>query len=811
MGVHKLVIENLIALVTSQQADSVQEAAIRSSNESDRNYLSIHSLTKATDIQSTSLVNFSQVLPPAFKFLYQLSVGDKEMQNELYFSFDLLLESTHPLRSCFNNVERSQCLEYLGLFLAQREELLSKLTFPQVKRVLELSGGKRREYLQFLQKVVIFRGRSLTKNQAMVLKALSDRKEVYVDEISIVQKLSGEKTVNIGLDSTSDSPFQFTVTGVNEENYTEIINKETSNMLETEYYPDLFRLLVLCFDEKNRQSSTIYRNLFSSGSLLSILSCKSNRRRYNLRSSVLCLFTYTYISSCSISATTKAFKGDKHLLTDPIIWGLVDEGCKLLADRSDSYPDHDFSADEYLLQGFSVFVENYFSKCFTQHACNSKNKSAKESSNRLLRVLKDTDSRQCDVKRLVVVLEAAGFDGEEDEDDYEEENPFGDDDGEVNILVEKISSMQDSEDMESKGRHCETTEIEEDSLNHVSQPIKKSIIELHDEMLEAALPDKEAKKQTSQNHSLKNDQDNFERKQSDFAMLNVTRLESVNYNSNLLDNVTAASSISEIPTGKVVHSTNFTRSLSAAASDINLNFRRHLMGLSKDKEIKKLSENEFKEIALCFTYDPSLVGGKRDAAHKPIKQIIEHLQKSWILQKNLTCSESRPILNPATKIFNIQTNATIFTSNLKVNTDPSIFLQLLKILTWILQGPIDELQRCDRQETDTYTKIMKKRNEYQIELNRLGCTFMAMELLLHSEESVVLSSLSLLINLLDGGNKYVQEDLLNNWIQTKYEHLLTIGTKRYSIVYISEYSAKFCSFRKQKNCGSMNKWPKNLE
>jgi hypothetical protein len=92
----------------------------------------------------------------------------------------------------------------------------------------------------------------------------------------------------------------------------------------------------------------------------------------------------------------------------------------------------------------------------------------------------------------------------------------------------------------------------------------------------------------------------------------------------------------------------------------------------------------------------------------------------------------------------------------------------LQILKWIVQEPIDLLSRCNRYlNPEQWNVLERRKKDYQNEMDSLGCTLMAKKLLISNQDGVVGAALQLLISLLDGGNRQVQETLLNHWVATK--------------------------------------------
>ncbi|KAI9331724.1 hypothetical protein BDR26DRAFT_869940, partial [Obelidium mucronatum] len=97
-------------------------------------------------------------------------------------------------------------------------------------------------------------------------------------------------------------------------------------------------------------------------------------------------------------------------------------------------------------------------------------------------------------------------------------------------------------------------------------------------------------------------------------------------------------------------------------------------------------------------------------------------------------------------------------------------IKTLKILEWLVTEEIAAVDSIDRTKNgDKWAKAEHKKIEVQKLLSQLGCTLMAERLLTSERKGLFSASLRVLIVLLDGGNKVIQNTLESYWLGTREE------------------------------------------
>ncbi|KAJ3226355.1 hypothetical protein HK099_005063 [Clydaea vesicula] len=633
LGMNHHILDMLRKRVSSQQSEAAQEAAALNSNEMSSREISGSTKLLTADMSLNILSpsqKHSKVLYAAFEFLYCYSLGNEDHQENIFQHFDLLIEAVHPLRSGCDDTTRKLCVGLLGDFLAQSATICLKISASQIRRILELSGGQREEFILLLSKIIKIDGKTLKRNQNLIVKILMENRETYIRDVELLQNNKPQENGD-----TKGDVVQIIVNNIDDE-YSEGVFLEKGKVPRLVYYSKLLNMLSLCYDEKNKSMQSV---------------TNKETQYFKFRASVLRFFTIVYIAPSTAATSLKNFRGEKQYQSDLSIWNLIEEIYIILVDRNSHMPEKNEYVEEFLFNGALYFIEIFYTKCFNSTLCHIKNSFARDLSNKLYDELCKTTG---DVQSTQESLSTAGFVG----------TASGD------IIIGYV----------------------------VPQTFKKVVV--------------------------KNEKDSviFEEFSTNFNIINKT-------------------------------------------------FQKTTNGFKFDAETQVLKTNEFKDLATCFQLNPDLSLQEKNVIHKPVKNLIGHLEEIWNL-KNLTVQNIRCVVDPTTKNLKFKTNASIIVPSVdKYSVKESYYdIQTLKILSWIIQEPIDELAACERYlKPEKWNMLEKKRNDFQIEMNRLGCTLMAKKLLLHSEDGVVNAALSLLINLLDGGNRVIQEKLLVHWRETKEE------------------------------------------
>ncbi|KAI8801199.1 hypothetical protein BJ742DRAFT_838177 [Cladochytrium replicatum] len=161
-----------------------------------------------------------------------------------------------------------------------------------------------------------------------------------------------------------------------------------------------------------------------------------------------------------------------------------------------------------------------------------------------------------------------------------------------------------------------------------------------------------------------------------------------------------------------------------------------------DKFVLQLKEIELLGLVEIFQIDTSKPFRERDIKNIPSQQLISYLNH---------VVNMRPV-------------------RLDGKTAHQLVIQSIEILRRIVHDVIEQLEECSRsKEPELWSRLEVKKSSIQNELSRLGCTLMAERLLTSNRPEIMTSALKLLIALLNGGNKQVQDTLEEFWLGTREE------------------------------------------
>ncbi|KAI8609186.1 hypothetical protein BC830DRAFT_1233514 [Chytriomyces sp. MP71] len=204
-----------------------------------------------------------------------------------------------------------------------------------------------------------------------------------------------------------------------------------------------------------------------------------------------------------------------------------------------------------------------------------------------------------------------------------------------------------------------------------------------------------------------------------------------------------------------------------------------LTRICDDPAIKAMNMKEFHMLASKFTLQ---VGKKPTSAEfavmcAPTKSIIQYLEESanGISIQTVTSLKRRHKRNKS----NVSTK----------HEDVRYDIKTLKILETLVTEQIYVVESIDRSRfPDKWIKAENQKVEIQRLLNQLGCTLMAERLLTSDRAGVFSASLRVLIVLLDGGNREIQNTLESYWLGTREERFFYCmhETIKKSIVQVRE-------------------------
>ncbi|TPX76050.1 hypothetical protein CcCBS67573_g02688 [Chytriomyces confervae] len=181
--------------------------------------------------------------------------------------------------------------------------------------------------------------------------------------------------------------------------------------------------------------------------------------------------------------------------------------------------------------------------------------------------------------------------------------------------------------------------------------------------------------------------------------------------------------------------------------------------IAQDPAIKSMSANEFRMLAAKFELplDKKPSSPEFISMCSPTKSIIQYLEESANGTSVQTQAPKRG-----------QRKRRIKTS--KTRDDVKYDIKTLKILEALITEQIKNVESVDRsRHPDKWLKAEALKVLAQKLLNNLGCTLMAEKLLTSDRVGVFSASLRVLIVLLDGGNREIQNTLENYWLGTREE------------------------------------------
>ncbi|KAI8621777.1 hypothetical protein BC830DRAFT_1163501 [Chytriomyces sp. MP71] len=194
---------------------------------------------------------------------------------------------------------------------------------------------------------------------------------------------------------------------------------------------------------------------------------------------------------------------------------------------------------------------------------------------------------------------------------------------------------------------------------------------------------------------------------------------------------------------------------------VNLVLKEVLQKMGDDAAVKTMKRKEFLTLAAQFTLptEKRLHPTDRDKACAPTKSIIQYLEQS----ANGISIQTVALLKRRHK----RTKPKAAAEN---KDEIKYDIKTLQILETLVTEQIERVKAIDRtKHLEKWTKAENAKVALQCLLNELGCTLMAERLLTSDRAGVFSASMRVLIVLLDGGNKDVQNTLESYWLGTREE------------------------------------------
>ncbi|KAJ3216217.1 hypothetical protein HDU67_009791 [Dinochytrium kinnereticum] len=205
---------------------------------------------------------------------------------------------------------------------------------------------------------------------------------------------------------------------------------------------------------------------------------------------------------------------------------------------------------------------------------------------------------------------------------------------------------------------------------------------------------------------------------------------------------------------------------------LNSVFQLGLKAIMHDPNVKVLKKNEFEELAIKFAInvDNTSINFDREQQNACTRSLIEYLEQTFKRRGLVTGVEKTKKRDIYLLSESGKDDVVSFDLTVTSTPDEVYNVKTLRLLEWIVRREIDGLQNLDRIEhPEEWTRLENRKVAVQEELNRLGCTLIAEKLATSDRTSVLSSSLRLIIVLLDGGNKTVQDTLEKYWLGTRQQ------------------------------------------
>ncbi|KAJ3028703.1 UNVERIFIED_CONTAM: hypothetical protein HDU68_001052 [Siphonaria sp. JEL0065] len=583
----------------------------------------------------------SEILLAAFEFLYRFSNGNKQHMAILFDHFDLLIESTNPRLSGASPDISFGCVQVLGQILSQSVETCLRISEHHIAQILELSHGRRSEYIRLLKYIIRVEGRVLKRNQALIMKLLLENRKLYINLTVLLDRFKSDLDEDVKEErrAVEDS---------------ESMKKSPSGhrlSLSVALGARMSPTLGSSLDIKPFNTNDLRRISTPLSPSVTRAAGRSHYAPLRLKNGLASLLVTSYIQA------TGEEDNEKHperIQKDRRSWKFLEFVSSFVKNSKNTLKQKkslDKDEDSFLFGGALKFVESFYKYCIAATA-------------------NDT-SDAFDISSGLVddLTELAGF--------------------------------------------VETHKLKVDAVILAI----RAIISI-----------------------------GFEGSKCSGAEYESWRVGSVENHQKLRRGSVAYS-----------HTTEYMEGQNVVA--VNRTLFTVLERITGDPAIKAMNAKEFNMLAHKFNLvvEKRMTQSEFVAMCAPTKSIIEYLEQSSGVVVQSTPSVKRRYKRKTGKgSFSVE--------------DVKYDIKTLKILEWLVTEEIAAVERIDRNKNpDKWLKAETQKVEVQRLLNQLGCTLMAERLLTSERSGVFSASLRVLIVLLDGGNKCIQNSLESYWLGTREE------------------------------------------
>ncbi|KAJ3330189.1 hypothetical protein HDU76_006242, partial [Blyttiomyces sp. JEL0837] len=360
-----------LSMVRSRSRDSDRSFGSQDINDSS-DILSHSTSPSAAFFQHTGPSAQSELLLRSFEFIFYYCNQNKEHQNMFFSNFDLLLEATHPGRSGADPVITKTCVMHLGNLLHQNVNLCMHMSEDQLRRILQMSGGKRPEYLELLRKIIKPEGKILKRNQNIVVKLILERRKTTVNVEPLLKLFKVDH--GIEADQSPEEPVA-SPAGLRRVNTLTIQSRRGSMMRQPrrlsstdhrvpeagamEYFGELFDTLALCCEGENSMLQSMCQTILSYDDTLNMLI--SNHATLRLKKSLARFLVSAYLTS--FGETDNQEKVTDDMENDPRVWKFLESSSVLIREAAEKIKHNATVSPEildFIFQGFCIFNQHFF-------------------------------------------------------------------------------------------------------------------------------------------------------------------------------------------------------------------------------------------------------------------------------------------------------------------------------------------------------------------------------------------------------------------------------------------------------------------
>ncbi|KAJ3115205.1 hypothetical protein HK100_001428, partial [Physocladia obscura] len=356
----------------------------------------------------------SDILLSAFEFLFKFANENRIHQAIIFEHFDLLIESTNPRLSGANLQTSFSCVQVLGKMLQQNIETCLRIGDQHILQILELSHGRRPEYINLLRSLIRVEGKVLKRNQSLVMKHMLENRKTYINLNTLLQRFKFDLSEDI-FDGRRSEELSNTISPVSLHSFSNVkqttgntleihlnrrtsmqrspINRSASNSsnvlrkseltarqesVPLEYFEDVLSLLAECCEEKNYMMQLVSFNLqvakiepyftlqmcqtvISVSEILALLNSES--APLPLKNSLALLLVTAYMEATGEEDTEKH---PERIQKDSRAWKFLTFVLIIAQNFNQALVERNIienDAENFLFSGGLRFVEGFFKNC----------------------------------------------------------------------------------------------------------------------------------------------------------------------------------------------------------------------------------------------------------------------------------------------------------------------------------------------------------------------------------------------------------------------------------------------------------------